>query len=949
MPLITEEDYDLFSQEILKDTTPETDAVNYAKLMKAYENQQKSFNLPLTPKKDKLFLQTQEENKQKLDTVFSGIEGITQLLGEDISYFPTDEDKYREANSLYFSNVYKDFDKQNYENFKGSWAKTKNKDFKTEKELYDDLKNSYSTFNKRNNISQDSLKLGTISYINGEGMADAIRNARAKNPDLDVTEFSKGRMNIKSLYDPYKAEIPQVIENLYNQTIGKETADSKKQLDTFFNKLKKDNPVVQQAVTVAVKTFASKRGETEKTGKSQDSGAIVEAFNNSVKNIFVGGLKGMGTKDIETELEDLKMADKSFNYYSDSEIDSPEKAKEYVTGLLAQKVAQKLKTIDINPFQTGMASTTQVGELLAGKKGFERAVNSTERQLIDNAILETQKDINSSRDIDSILNTVNPSIDYRSGTVQGYLGTMASTIGSSGSLLGLAVVGGIPGTVAAANLYSGLEYTDLRNNYPEMAASDAANISLVSGAVQGALDKLTIVGTSKFFNFKELAKSTFLAKTLATRFALSYGSEFVIEGLQDATTPVVQSIFSALSEDIPDIDFDRELQEWKSTRADVAIGLVPLVIFGAAGSTYSGYLNTVEIGKSLTDENLRNLGFEDDIISNILEAKKTDLNKANDIFQKFYPERNRDISTNRANNSVSAVDAITSPSSIKEKGQRLGVFPVIETVLDDNTGTTKGFRIDGNDFDNSASANAALDTIIEDKIDQIRSKSIKSITDIVSNRFTQDSEYNAEKENELIDFISEINGLSTEDINETNRIFGNPAEQNNLIKTVANGLREDPQTTLDKLVTAISKNIPQSIKNIISSNKALFKASIKDQILNKDSGIAFADKDGIVFKSIDQSQAIEDKILSASQKTALDRISEKVGETVKVAVPSFSDIEGEETTIEGVARIAKAFKDLFGINTVFFSAQSDISAVQGTFDPNTKTIFLYYLCNYKFR
>jgi predicted TIM-barrel fold metal-dependent hydrolase len=163
----------------------------------------------------------------------------------------------------------------------------------------------------------------------------------------------------------------------------------------------------------------------------------------------------------------------------------------------------------------------------------------------------------------------------------------ASTIGSSLATLPVAM---IPGGVAlSAAGYANAEDKQLALDHPEMSSSDRATIAGVSGVVMGSLDKITAgYLTDKMPSLRNLISmgvSNAVMKRMGVRALELTVVENAVEWGQDITTATVQELASRMSNDIPDVDWDKELVEFWGSRADVAIGMIPLTLFGVGVAT----------------------------------------------------------------------------------------------------------------------------------------------------------------------------------------------------------------------------------------------------------------------------------------------------------------------------------------------------------------------------
>ncbi len=164
--------------------------------------------------------------------------------------------------------------------------------------------------------------------------------------------------------------------------------------------------------------------------------------------------------------------------------------------------------------------------------------------------------------------------------------------GAAGSLpyLGLAAVpyAGLP---IAASAYTATEYDRIRLAYPDVPVGQALAMSTVSGAVQGALDRLQvdlIAGALPMTSqlFRGLAKPTpqFWGPYIG-KMGINLAEQNAQEALQDLTPIAVDAVAQALGADMPDVDWGKRFEDFAGSRVDTFFALLPLWIAGAGVGT----------------------------------------------------------------------------------------------------------------------------------------------------------------------------------------------------------------------------------------------------------------------------------------------------------------------------------------------------------------------------
>ena len=184
------------------------------------------------------------------------------------------------------------------------------------------------------------------------------------------------------------------------------------------------------------------------------------------------------------------------------------------------------------------------------------------------------------------------------------LGIMARGSASSLSLM-LPLMMGPQGLLMAGGGYANMEREELLTEFPDMNPDDASKIAVLSGAAQAAMDKATLFGLDKFApNVRKMlinGATKELVKKAALQGTALFAFENTIEAAQDLSTATIQQLVSELSTSVPQVDWQKEKEEFLGTRLDVAIGMVPLMLIGAGVNTAA---NKQQINKMLSNNDL---------------------------------------------------------------------------------------------------------------------------------------------------------------------------------------------------------------------------------------------------------------------------------------------------------------------------------------------------------
>lgn len=194
--------------------------------------------------------------------------------------------------------------------------------------------------------------------------------------------------------------------------------------------------------------------------------------------------------------------------------------------------------------------------------------------------------------------------------------------GAAGSLPYLAAAAiPIAGAPLAMSAYTVQEYDRIRFKYPDVSMREAGAMSLVSGGLQGMLDRFQVDAITgnlpvagKFFE-SLTSPGPFTLKRLAAQSGLNMAEQFGQETLQNLTPIVVDATAKALGADMPQYDFSKDFQQFKDGQLPTFFALLPYVLIGAGAMGLRDLKRTQEL-----TADLKTLGFEPAQVAAVVNA-----------------------------------------------------------------------------------------------------------------------------------------------------------------------------------------------------------------------------------------------------------------------------------------------------------------------------------------
>lgn len=238
--------------------------------------------------------------------------------------------------------------------------------------------------------------------------------------------------------------------------------------------------------------------------------------------------------------------------------------------------------------QSGAALTAASGQVLRTRTEIPAAQRQTmiEGARRDLARLEVLRELRDFAD-----NRFDPVRSNAKGMVGKFFQDIALQGPQSLLYTGMAAVP-VAGTVLTGASIFADEYNQLRLD--GMSASQAKSLAAVSAPIQAALEvtsaKLLFGRFPWYKNFiAKLVNPRRFARTAqgaASFFGKALG-ENLTEASQDLTTPLIQDAANALGADIPDVDWNKTLTQWKDTRLEVFAATLMPIIGGHVVETYA--------------------------------------------------------------------------------------------------------------------------------------------------------------------------------------------------------------------------------------------------------------------------------------------------------------------------------------------------------------------------
>lgn len=623
--LLTEQE--AFAVASSLDRLPQDQRASAEQALKAYKANQEDRGLSYFPQADRQRMEDEQQFRSVFTDSVDRVFDVAPGLRESLKFSPDPQkDKHIAANTLFLSrslrmppaDVSNNYRSLLSQYSRAAWGEPISDDGAFFSRAQQDVKKIVDDSNSTQQAMVDATKaaLAEGSFI------DKFKGWRAGDKTKKSTAYIKAYGDTLDRVLPYKDVIDNMVTALGatmdNTTEAVRGADMVNQV--IVNRLL-DIPNKDRALVIGA-IFA----EAEKRGKEKDtSWQFTKQLGESFARTVGGALEGSGNMLAENAINDVR------NHVGTGEaevpqemsvIDTPEKAAEYV------RMASSVAAIR----RGGLASMG--GAIRPPDMGQRRALSEEEQALLNKAVNRQEKSLSIARMVRQAAMSTDPITNV-----------FSSAIGSSAAAMPFIAMGFGGGAILAQG-YAGMEYDQLRLQYPDMSPQQAAGISVASGVVQAGLDRLEFNflrgRLPSFSNLIEKGVMSSVLKRSGIRFAEGMAFENLQEGLQDISTPVVHELATKLSADVPSVKWQEEWESWYSQRADIAIGVLPLVLLGTGTGTLNDVLGADKMLRS--DRLLGQLGVTEEYRRRVTSAmEQGDAKGALQALQESMVRRDRNV------------------------------------------------------------------------------------------------------------------------------------------------------------------------------------------------------------------------------------------------------------------------------------------------------------------
>ncbi len=539
-------------------------------LLKMYRQNQEDLNLPLFPRRES----ERRLDQEKFTSVFNDVNTITEyapamnqllasspdpertkIMGANVLFMARALNKTPEEVSLTYAEDMPRFAHQ-------VWGKTEVDDNTFYQLAAGDVKNGVKVEETRGEATRLALRSAAMGTYDS---ATDYQEWRKTNQDVKLpvqahTIFSQAYKEAQERLTPYRSLIQGAVDALQgSRTGGEGTAGAENEITDFIVDLPpKDRMLV----------IASIMAGAEAKGKALDKDwTFMQQTGEAFARTLEGSFAGIGSAEMDRMVGRVKEQFGAGEMMLPAQI-TPETARSTVGASMLALARQETEFGFGVPGAAALATggdNPQEGMTL-------RKPTPEEQKMLLGEINRVERKTQLARQVRNAAVTSDP-----------VKNVFASAIGSSAALLPVASLGA-PGLVISSKMYAGMEYDDLRTKYPTLSADKARTIANISGVLMAGLDKFEWYFLSgKLPSLNKLIKDGVagsVIKRAGIRTIEGMAFENVQEGAQDLTTPVVQEIMSRLQTDIPQVDWQQEMENFKGTRGDVFLGTLPLVLIG---------------------------------------------------------------------------------------------------------------------------------------------------------------------------------------------------------------------------------------------------------------------------------------------------------------------------------------------------------------------------------
>lgn len=553
MPLIPESNALMLAQNF--DSLDTERQAKAREILRQYRDQQDELGLPEWPSQSA----AEQESKTRLRGFFEDLKTVDAAAPSLASVLPysknPDADRARVANTAYMASRYgKTADEIGgmYDLYRDDLAaRIGGKPGLDDLAFHSVLKGEVEKEKRK----EQSFQSGAVSAVSGKSALVALAEWQAANPDAkdDTPLFMQAFTTASSRIRPHLPMVKEIADAIEADMNGKGDA---KVMQALSERLIEMSGKERRMVIAGLRMEAENRGKITAGQKGgMLGGNFWQQVGESAGRFVMGGLSGTSNMKLADGLKSIP--ETGSVVWTGGVIDTPEKAREFVSGELSRSMSEQVQT----------AFADNPPPLF--RDGQEVSLDAKATNLIREAKARVEKRIRVAQEMAALGSEIDP-----------LPSVVASTLGTSGALLGGAILTRGMSAPMAAQLYAGTEYEEMSRKFPMMGEADKQGIAALSGSLQAGLDLVGVKGLDKLPAVQTLLKQG-LTRTIAGRAAGQFGKSFavenLVEGAQDIATP---TIMAALASDVPGYDWNSEAQNWWKNRADVAIGLLPLTLLG---------------------------------------------------------------------------------------------------------------------------------------------------------------------------------------------------------------------------------------------------------------------------------------------------------------------------------------------------------------------------------
>ena len=184
------------------------------------------------------------------------------------------------------------------------------------------------------------------------------------------------------------------------------------------------------------------------------------------------------------------------------------------------------------------------------------------------------------------LDPIKPVMTYMPDVIE------SGAFGLAGSLPGM-VAATIPGAgpVWVGNSFVNQAFERFTLDHPDIRGEDSYKMAVVVGGIQAMLERAQVQSTlgklpwTKGIVDRLTDPTSSFWRSFLIKGAANVVEQNLQEGLQDITPAVVQETASALSKDVPGVDWQKELGDWTGSRAETFFAVLPLALLGVGVSS----------------------------------------------------------------------------------------------------------------------------------------------------------------------------------------------------------------------------------------------------------------------------------------------------------------------------------------------------------------------------